>query len=561
MSRIIFAFLFVLLSAPSWADETVRNYWGTDHTTNYVNLYDNNGNVIDASWGNIVQFAADGPIYWNGDASDCGWAPGSAAGTPWCGIKSYKCQNGSGGPDLLNCTYQGVLFDPAPWQTSLANCQSVVTQFTGCWEAPMVYNVANNNYVLWMIFQDFRNPSTSVDIAYSFTCTTPVGPCTLVGAATVANGPIGSFQLFVDDDGTGYVIYNRVFAGGGSGDFAVFIDRLNSTYTAGNGTSHSLGINNVEAPFIFKHGSTYYPSWGSLCADCPAGSTVSTVPCTDLVSTCTATSGVITLNADGCRSQPMKVTKVVAGGQPSWIYEGMRFNNRNANNNHGESARYFHPLSFVGDVVQPWTCAPTVTIPGITASTYPTPPPSPVRPAADQSDIANAFFGEQWGVQPDSTGVQLLQTFTPSSAPLYGIGLAIGKGTVCSPGLSCSSLDPGTITVDLVTLDGSNNPVTILASQSYASAIEKWVSTFRTVVFNQTLTPGTPYGIRMKAASGGSGTYWASPQATNTTSPYSGGILRQSTNGGSTWSTLSSNSLMFATFPTPALTGGGRLIK
>lgn len=63
----------------------------------------------------------------------------------------------------------------------------------------------------------------------------------------MANPDNGDFNLFVDDDGTGYVIYNAHIQGGPAPYHLMSVDRLSDDYTASAGvTSGYFGASNVE---------------------------------------------------------------------------------------------------------------------------------------------------------------------------------------------------------------------------------------------------------------------------------------------------------------------------
>jgi hypothetical protein len=63
----------------------------------------------------------------------------------------------------------------------------------------------------------------------------------------MANPDNGDFNLFVDDDGTGYVIYNAHIQGGSPPYHLMSVDKLSADYTASAGvTSGFFGASNVE---------------------------------------------------------------------------------------------------------------------------------------------------------------------------------------------------------------------------------------------------------------------------------------------------------------------------
>jgi hypothetical protein len=102
------------------------------------------------------------------------------------------------------------------------------------------------------------------------------------------------------------------------------------------------------------------------------------------------------------------------------------------------------------------------------------------------------------------------------------------------------------LTLSLVTLDGSNNPVWTLASQIISAASLQWSTKWTNVSFNQSVTPGTPYGIELSGANS-VGCYGTSFNQAGS-QPYASGVERASINGGGTWSTEAGRSIMFSTY-------------
>lgn len=81
----------------------------------------------------------------------------------------------------------------------------------------------------------------------------------------------GDEGLFVDDDGSAYVIYTTLSKG-----HSMSIERLSPDYTSSTLVSSGIfGASFVEAPALFKRGSVYYAVFGSCCCYCGAGSPVS----------------------------------------------------------------------------------------------------------------------------------------------------------------------------------------------------------------------------------------------------------------------------------------------
>jgi beta-xylosidase len=98
----------------------------------------------------------------------------------------------------------------------------------------------------------------------------PEGPFTTIADTVVMHGKgrpgedaTGDFDLFVDDDGSAYQVRT-----------GLVIEKLTPDFMAGTGETGSIPNAAVEAPALFKRGSTYYVLAGSDCCACRGGSNV-----------------------------------------------------------------------------------------------------------------------------------------------------------------------------------------------------------------------------------------------------------------------------------------------
>ena len=115
------------------------------------------------------------------------------------------------------------------------------------------------NYIVETFSNSFYGVATSSD---------PAGPFTVVNHNVALqftdNGDEG---LFVDDDGTAYVIYTTLSHG-----HSISIERLSDNYTTSLGAAASSGLfgqSFVEAPALFKRKGIYYATFGSCwCVAC-----------------------------------------------------------------------------------------------------------------------------------------------------------------------------------------------------------------------------------------------------------------------------------------------------
>jgi hypothetical protein len=136
---------------------------------------------------------------------------------------------------------------------------------TGVYYRPyVIYNATTKKYVLWYNwYATLWNGQLGVA-----TSDKPEGPFTIVNdnVKVVNSGP-GDENLFVDDDGTAYLIYTSIDKGHG-----MSIEKLASDYLSSTQMTSGLIGQGVEAPALFKRGSIYYAVFDNLCSFCGGGS-------------------------------------------------------------------------------------------------------------------------------------------------------------------------------------------------------------------------------------------------------------------------------------------------
>ena len=76
----------------------------------------------------------------------------------------------------------------------------------------------------------------------------------------------GDLNLFVDDDGTGYVVYADISRG-----FELIVERLAPDFLGTTGEHSGVLNKGVEAPAMFKRNGWYYVLFGRTCCFLPAG--------------------------------------------------------------------------------------------------------------------------------------------------------------------------------------------------------------------------------------------------------------------------------------------------
>lgn len=138
------------------------------------------------------------------------------------------------------------------------NCWTLIGQilpnspsFSGLVRPSMIYNAANNNWVIWARVYDILN--ANVTAAGVATCTTVTGPCSWVNSnLNVDNNTPGDMTLFLDTDGNGYVLYHD------NVHQNAVISQLNSTFTNTNGNSVNAITGAREGFALIKQASTYF---------------------------------------------------------------------------------------------------------------------------------------------------------------------------------------------------------------------------------------------------------------------------------------------------------------
>jgi hypothetical protein len=198
-----------------------------------VTRLDTSGNAVDAHDGSIMRFGDTYYLY--GTSYDCGFVwqnPGSR----FCGFKVYSS------PDLTHWTDRGFLFDANTdfWQAPCGHG-------AGCFRPHVIYDRQTDRYVLWF------NGSSSSGF-YTLTAPRPAGPFTDPAVPTLAvSGGNGDENLFVDDDGSAYVVYTNWSR---QGD--LIVEQLSADDRSGTGQHADLLTSSTEAPAMFKRQSRYY---------------------------------------------------------------------------------------------------------------------------------------------------------------------------------------------------------------------------------------------------------------------------------------------------------------
>jgi hypothetical protein len=126
--------------------------------------------------------------------------------------------------------------------------------------------VFNPTTRLWVLWANVNNQPTFQGY---FAATSPsvAGPFTVVAPAVPLSrsGRCGDFDLLVDSDGAGYVIYSCGHVMG--------VEPLTPDFLAGSGRAAVIFPPYfVEAPVLFRRGAIYYAMFGWCCCYCKQGS-------------------------------------------------------------------------------------------------------------------------------------------------------------------------------------------------------------------------------------------------------------------------------------------------
>lgn len=527
--------LLALTPLPALATVTVRNF-----TTggSPVVRFDTDGNAIDAHDGTMLQVGSTFYLY--GTSYGCGfvWLQPT---TQFCGFRAYSST------DLINWTDLGALFDAttSAWQ---GRCNQIYTGAVtgvpwGCFRPHVIYNAASNTYVLWINTGDPGATGYRV-----FTSSSPGGPFSEQTPPTMgSHSTNGDFGLFVDDNGTAYVVY-RYWDAAFEGD--IFVQALTSNYL--NVTGSATGINATginpetqsEAPSLFKNGSTYYVVYGLRCAFCSGTPTLYKTASSPLGPWSSATS----ISPNSCGGQPSFVTKLSINSAVVYLYGSDLWRGPGGTGfyNQGQANFFWIPLSFSGTAINPITCDVT-----FTASLTENPPAS--DPRVDQSSGQNLF--QQFCGSGALDGVyQRVQTFVPAkTGTLTNIRFTTHQGPTSCDNSTCTPPNAD-LNVDLVTVDVTGKPSSVLRAATVPRSTIPWSPTAMTVAMNAAVNAESTYGIHVYT-SATSGCYGF---AYNDSNAYPAGNEYFSSNSGSTYSLESNRSLKFQDIvlllPTYALT-------
>src|SRR5208282_4125730 len=388
--------------------------------------------------------------------------------------------------DLINWTYVGQPFDATTtsWQNYCAGTGSG----GGCGASKIIYNAANQNWLLW-INQFGGNTTYTTDGMLVETCTTPAGPCTGPTIPTaLVHSASGDFGLAVDGSANAFIAYSAL-----STNRHIYVEALNANYTdSAGGTSVDVSGAVDEGAAMFVAGGKYFVTFGGPCGYCNTGANLYYAAASSALGTYSAPSE---LNAAStCQSQPRAVNTIIAGA--STIYLAVQDQWSNTNNN-GSANEYYQPLTVSGSTISTFACQQSVTVAGLTAGS------SPSQPGVDQTSIPGPFFQTTNAIVGAIGGSGWrMQTFVPTSASLDHINIELGQACNAGDG-DCAGLGSATVTVTLNAVTGSPPvPSTPLASVTFTASQMQWTGRFMKAVFSYSgLTPGTTYAFVISSPS------------------------------------------------------------
>jgi hypothetical protein len=328
--------------------------------------FDVEGNQVDAHGGEIRRF---GELYYlYGETYGCGFEWQKLSPTPFCGYRVYTS------PNLTDWTDRGLLFDVSGWEPWQKRCYWFSN---GCFRPHVVYNRGTGKYVLWVNVYD--RPVSY----YVLESATPTGPFVERGVPRLAfneeaaPGKVnnGDHNLFVDEDGTGYIIYTEWAQGQGD----MVIEQLTPDYLNGTGKYVRLGVRATEAPSMFKREGRYYVTLGDPnCAYCATGTYYFTAS-----SPLGPWSRGKRISANSCGGQPGHVSELpTAEGGKWYLYQSDLWLNSDGvgggDKNQAPAPQFWAPLEFdARGEIRPITCRSSYRVNAWTAS-----PPNPEPPAS-----------------------------------------------------------------------------------------------------------------------------------------------------------------------------------
>ncbi|WP_165956406.1 family 43 glycosylhydrolase [Kribbella antibiotica] len=485
---------------PAVADDVVTVV--NSDSTGQVSRYDVAGNALDAHDGSMIQVGSTFYLY--GTSYACGYK--YQQNSSFCGFKVYSS------PDLVHWTDRGYVVAPGA-------CGY-------CFRPHVVYNASTGMYVLW---------SDAGGRYLVATSPSPTGLFTEKPTPQLAVGGAVDMALFVDTDGTGYVVHNTTLVEPGlTADMVV--EKLTADYLSTTGEFVRLGLGDVEAFAVFKRNGVYHALMSDpSCAYCAGATGEMTAP--SMLGPWSGAwydpNGVHQsgraeprwrarlVNPNNCGGQPLKVLPLQGpDGQTTFYFVSDRWNNRAPNESLANL--FIGPLSFdASGKLQDIECT----------NSFPLTPPGPrggydISPDQDQSSGFDGFHH-----YCDVAGqIQRQQTFVPSRN---------GQLTVASVTTFQNGNPNAALTFEVV--DAGSNEV--LSRTDFPVGSVPWAPTALKAYPGIAVTAGKTYALRLSSATT-SGCYGWEYSNNN---PYAAGQEAYSTTGGTTFVVEAGRDLKFTT--------------
>jgi hypothetical protein len=314
--------------------QTIKNFT-KDHKQ--ITRFDNLGNAVDAHDGEIAYF--NGTYYLYGTSYDCGFEWNNKV-APFCGFKTYSSK------DMVNWKDEGFMFNAQTplWQS---RCDG---KTYGCFRPHVVYNNKNKTYVLWINVYD------NVSGYRVFTSKMPTGPFVEVEEPKIAvnsNMPAaglnnGDHDLFIDDDGKGYLAFTDWRTTG-----TIVVEQLTDDYLSGTGkVARNITPGKTEAPALFKRNGLYYITYSDPnCGYCSATGTSYRTAKSPLG----PWSEGRQISVNSCGGQPSFVSTMKIDAKTIYLYGSDLWNN--GSKNEALANFYWAPLTFTADgAIVPMNC-------------------------------------------------------------------------------------------------------------------------------------------------------------------------------------------------------------
>ncbi|QRV72293.1 glycoside hydrolase family 43 protein [Ceratobasidium sp. AG-Ba] len=223
MRRNLLALAFALTSA--FAAPLASNATRYNAIVPGADWLDTDGVLIQAHGGAMVR-TSDGTFYWFGEDH----RPG---GTHFTGIAVYSSK------DLYNWKNEGLALKPVEGTPAASDQVG---------ERPKV--VWSESTKQWILYFHSDNPAYSLHLQGTGVSPNIIGPYKYQGSYQPLGAPSQDLGMYVDDDGQAYALYG---SGGNN-----LITRLNPARTNESEVVYRFSGTNLEAPGMFKQGSTYF---------------------------------------------------------------------------------------------------------------------------------------------------------------------------------------------------------------------------------------------------------------------------------------------------------------